>query len=70
MNWEKDVFNSEKKEFSFKPIGNSTHTTEFLTLRKFDLLMFYPTDNESTSSTSLNKYNNDFMVNKEGAKFM
>ena len=38
----KYVFNSEKKETYFKPIGNSAHTTEFLTLRKFDLLMFYP----------------------------
>ena len=38
----KDVFNTEKKEFYFKSIGNSAHTTEFLTLRKFDILTFYP----------------------------
>ena len=38
----KNVFNSEKKEFYIKPIGNSAHTTEFSTLRKSDLLMFYP----------------------------
>ena len=33
------MFSIEKK--SFKPIGHSAHTTEILTLRKFDLLMFY-----------------------------
>ena len=31
-----------KKEFYFKPTGNSADTTDFLTLRNFDLLMFYP----------------------------
>ena len=39
----KNIFSSRKKiKFYFKPIGNSAHTTEFLILRKFDLLMFYP----------------------------
>ena len=38
----KTCFQFGKKEFYFKPIGNSAHTTEFLTLRKFGLLMFYP----------------------------
>ena len=28
----------KKKEFYFKLIGNSAHTTEFLPLRKFDVL--------------------------------
>ena len=36
----KKCFPLRKK--SFKPIGNSAHTAEFLTLRKFDLLMLYP----------------------------
>ena len=35
----KKCFPLRKK--SFKPIGHSAHTTEILTLRKFDLLMFY-----------------------------
>ena len=38
-NSEKNVFHRDKK--NFKPIGNSTHTTTFLTLRKFDILMFF-----------------------------
>ena len=40
MNWEKICFQLVKKEF--KPIGNSARTTEFLTLKRFDLLMFLP----------------------------
>ena len=36
----KNMFSVRKREFYFKPIGNSAHTTEFLTLRKF--LKFYP----------------------------
>ena len=36
----KNMFSIRKKK-EFKSIENSAHTTEFLTLRKFDLLMFY-----------------------------
>ena len=60
MNWEKYVFNLETH---LKPIGKSAYITEFLTLRKSDLLTFYQKNNVSTSSTSLNKHSNDFMVN-------
>ena len=60
MNWEKYVFNLETH---LKPIGKSAYITEFLTVRKFDLLTFYQKNNVSTSSTSLNKHSNDFMVN-------
>ena len=42
LNWEKICFQFGKKEFYFKPIQNSPHITEFLTLRKFGFLMFYP----------------------------
>ena len=41
MKWEK-YFELVKKEFYVKPIGDSAHNQEFLILRKFDLLMFYP----------------------------
>ena len=48
VNWEKlrRTTNCERMCFpsgrnNFKPIRNSAHTTEFLTLRRFDLLMFY-----------------------------
>ena len=53
--------NSEKMCFplgneEFKPTGNSAHSTEFFTLRKFDLLYFTQADNlgnEGSSGTSL-----------------
>ena len=64
--------NSEKMFFplgneEFKPTGNFAHSTEFFTIRKFDLLIFYP-------SRQLRKwklfgyvftFNNDFMINKK-----
>ena len=40
----------------FKSTGNSAHSTEFFTLRKFDLLYFTQADNlgnEGSSGTSL-----------------
>ena len=41
MNWEK-MFSVGKKPLYFKPVGDSAHNTEFFILRKFNLLMFYP----------------------------
>ena len=37
-----EKFSIGKKITFFKPIRDSAHDTEFLTLRKFDILMFYP----------------------------
>ena len=60
VNWEKLRGTTNWGRKNFKLIENFAHTAEFLTLGKFDLLMFYPRK-QLVKVT----FNNDFMMNKE-----
>ena len=58
------------KNFILNSLGILHIPQNFWPWESLTFWYFTQAGNESTSSTSLNKYNNDFMVKKEGAKFM
>ena len=69
MNWEK-MFSVGKKPLYFKPVGDSAHNTEFFILRKFNLLMFYPSRQWKYFKWKLEQVQQFHCEQGQGVKFM
>ena len=55
----------KKKNFILNPLGFLHIPQNLWPEESLTIWYFTQADNESTSSTNLNKYSNDFIVNKE-----